>query len=241
MLKRSPALDEPRPLNAFGNRSRRGQPVAAARRARADRRAPRCDAAVRPLAVVLAVVLLATAGCGDQEQAETTPPPPGTSAETVTSPQRDEQMADTARCTNDQAGYSIEYPADWHTNADEPPTCTYFDPEPIELPERPRDVAGLAAISIRREPVAFSRVTGQDRGTRVIERAELEIARRPAVRRLIEATGQALLPEGRRSYQYLVNLDGQTLIATADGRDDRDFDANRELLDEMMRTLELKD
>ena len=68
----------------------------------------------------------------------------------------------------------------------------------------------------------------------------MQIAGRPAVRRLIEATGQALLPEGRRSYQYLVKLDGDTLVATADGREDRDFEAHREILDEMMRSLELK-
>ena len=195
---------------------------------------------VRARAVVLAVVLVATAGCGDEEQADT-PSPTGTSVETATSPQRDERMADTARCTHEQDGYSVEYPADWHTNSDDPPTCSFFDPEPIELPERPRDVAGLAAISIDRESVAFSRVTGEDRATRVIERDELEVAGRPAVRRLVEATGEALLPEGRRSYQYLVNLDGETLIATAVDGSGRDFDANRELLDEMMRSLELED
>ena len=188
--------------------------------------------------VILAAVMLAAAGCGDEEQADTTPPT-GTSAQTTTLPRLD-QMTETTRCTNEQDDYSIEYPADWHTNSDDPPTCEFFDPEPIELPEQPQDIAGVAAISIDREPVAFSRVTGEDPGTRVIERSELEIAGRPAVRRLTEATGQALLPAGRRSYQYLVKLDGDTLIATADGRDDRDFDANRELLDEMMRSLELK-
>lgn len=188
--------------------------------------------------VALAAVMLAAAGCGDEEQADTAPPT-ATSAETTTSP-RGEQMAKTTRCTNEQDDYSIEYPADWHTNSGDPPTCEFFDPEPIELPEQPQDVAGLAAISVDREPVAFSRVTGEDAGTRVIERDEVEIAGRPAVRRLIEATGQALLPEGRRSYQYLVKLDGDTLIATADGRDDRAFEANREILDEMMRSLELK-
>ena len=188
--------------------------------------------------VVLAAVMLAAAGCGDEEQADTTPPT-GTSAQTTTSP-RGVQMAQTTRCTNEQDGYSIEYPADWHTNSDDPPTCEFFDPEPIELPEQPQDVAGLAAISVDREPAAFSRVSGEDPGSRVIERGEVQIAGRPAVRRLIEATGQALLPEGRRSYQYLVKLDGDTLVATADGREDRDFEAHREILDEMMRSLELK-
>lgn len=194
--------------------------------------------ALRPLVVVLGAVMLAAAGCGDEEQADTAPPT-RTSVATTTSP-RGEQTAGTTRCTNEHDGYSVEYPADWHTNSDDPPTCEFFDPEPIELPEQPQDVAGLAAISVDREPVGFSRVTGQDPATRVIERAEVEIAGRPAVRRLVEATGQALLPEGRRSYQYLVKLDGDTLIATADGRDDRDFAANREILDEMMGSLELK-
>lgn len=187
--------------------------------------------------VVLAAVMLAAAGCGDEEQGATTAPT-GTSAETTTSP-RGEEMAETTRCTNEQDGYSVEYPADWHTDSDEPPPCEFFDPKPIELPEQPQDVAGLAVISVDREAVAFSRVTGEDPATRVVERGEVEVAGRPAVRRLIEATGQALLPEGRRSYQYLVKLDGDTLVATADGRDDRDFDANREILDEMMRSLEL--
>lgn len=180
---------------------------------------------MRRLALLLAVTLLAGAGCADGDEQDT--------------PERGEQTADTRRCTNEQAGYSIAYPADWHTNpGDVAPTCSYFDPQPIELPELPQDVAGLAAISIRPEPVAFSRVTGEDPATRVLQRGELEIAGRPAVRRLTEATGEGLGPQGRRSYQYLLNLDGETLIATAAGGG-RDFDANRELLDEMMRTLEL--
>lgn len=108
------------------------------------------------------------------------------------------------------------------------------------VPERPRDVAGLAAISIRRGPVAFSRVTGDDPATRVVERADVEVAGRPAVRRVTESTGEGLLPEGRRSYEYLVDLDGETLIASTLDGGGRDFGANREQLDEMMRSLELQ-
>lgn len=196
-------------------------------------------AAARPAALILlAVVLFAGAGCGDEERE--TPAATGPATATTAPPQREEETAQTQRCTNEQAGYSVDYPADWHTNpGDVVATCSFFDPEPIQVPER-QDAVGLAAISIRRESVAFSRVTGGDPGTRVIERDEIEVAGRPAVRRLTEATGEALLPEGERGYQYLVDLDGETLIASTSDSGDRNFSDNRDRLDEMMRSLELQ-
>ena len=224
------------PGDAIGTR---GDPQADHERSRAGHRVLHGNTATRALALLLALALFAAAGCGDE--GTDTGPSAGTGTQTTAAPEPGEPTAGTQRCTNEQDGYSVEFPADWQTNSDDPPTCSFFDPEPIMVPERPRDVAGLAAISIRREPVAFSRVTGEDPATRVVERADAEVAGRPAVRRVTESTGEGLLPEGRRSYEYLVDLDGETLIASTLDGGGRDFAANRERLDEMMRSLELQD
>ena len=128
---------------------------------------------MRALAILLSFGLLAAVGCGDDETGTGSP---ASATQTTAAPEPHEETAQTRRCASEEGGYSVEYPTDWHTNSGEPPTCSFFDPEPVEVPERPRDVAGLATISIRREPVAG-----------------------------------------------------------------RDFDANRDQLDAMMRTLQLED
>lgn len=187
------------------------------------------------LVALLAAGLLA-AGCGgDDDQARTTPTDQTATEQTTPTQTTDER---TKSCTNEQDGFSVERPADWHTNSgDGVPSCTFFHPERFQL--RQGTEALDIAILIKREPVAFSEVTGEDPGTRVVEREEIEIDGRRAVRREIEGTGDALIPEGTRGYQYLVDLDEQSIVATTYDIADLDFERNREVLDSMMESFEL--
>jgi len=143
------------------------------------------------------------------------------------------------RCENPDAGYAVRYPAGWHTNdGSVTAPCSFFHPEPFELPEASEPPP--LAVSISREPIALADLTRGSPATRVVAREEVEIAGRPAVRRETESTGDGLLPAGVRGLEYLVDLDGETLVAATRSQGGLDFERNGELLQEMVATLELR-
>lgn len=143
------------------------------------------------------------------------------------------------RCENPEAGYAVRYPAGWHTNdGSVTAPCSFFHPEAFELPEASEPPP--LAVSISRQPVAFAAVTGESPATRVVVSREVEVAGRPALRRETESTGEGLLSAGVRSLEYLVDLDGETLIAATRSQGRLDFERNGEVLQEMVATLELR-
>jgi hypothetical protein len=174
-------------------------------------------------AAVLAVVL---AGCGTDRET--------TTVTVTTAPSQAEATAQ--RCTNEDDGYSVAFPASWHTNTGEiAPACSFFHPDEFEVPERTETLG--VAILITREPVAFAAVAGEGGPRRDVTREELTVAERPAVKLEYVSTGDGLLPEGTPVYEVLVELEGSTLIATTAGLDDLDFDANKDVLDLMLESL----
>lgn len=197
------------------------------------------------VALVLAAAVVGACG-GDGDGAATTSPPPTTTGETGstttdgdTGDGEDGSGGETTGCTNEQYGFTVRYPADWHTNAgDVVPACSFFHPEPFEVPEA-TEATGFA-IMARREPVAIERITGNGLGTNVLEREEVEVAGRPAVRRETEATGEGLFPAGLRATQYLVDLDGETLVLETYAVEELDYERNVEVLDDLAETLELE-
>ena len=146
----------------------------------------------------------------------------------------------TQRCDNAERGYTVRYPEGWHANrGDVSEACSFFHPEPFELPEQTE--APDVAVSISREPVPFDQVAGESPAIRISEREETEIDGRAAVSRVTEATGDGLLPAGVRGYQYLVDLDGETMILSTYDVGDLDFERNRDVLDRMAEALRLSD
>lgn len=136
----------------------------------------------RPFAVSALFLPLALAACpqgGAPERLDTAQP--GTSTAEPPAP-ADPALAATASCTNSDAGYRIEYPAEWHTNAgDVMPAYSLFDPEPIRIEphtELPFDIA----VAIRRENITFERVTTAQPARRELMRAETRVGGRMAVR-----------------------------------------------------------
>jgi hypothetical protein len=180
-------------------------------------------------AALLAVLAVLAAGCAaDGDTATTTTLPAETGAAEATA----------QRCTNDEDGFSVAFPASWHTNADEvAAACSFFHPDEFEVPERTETLG--VAILISREPVAFEAVAGEQPSRRDVTREELTVAGRPAVRLEYVATADGLLPEGTPVYEVLVDLDGSTLIAATQGLDDLDFEANKDVLDLMVDSLRI--
>jgi hypothetical protein len=136
------------------------------------------------------------------------------------------------RCEHEDDGYSVAYPATWHTES-----CAFFHPDEFEAPER-TELLGVAIV-ISREPVAFDAITSDQPTREGVSSEELEVAGRPAVRLEYESTGDGLLPEGTPVYEVLVDLGGETLIAGTRGLGELDFEANKAVLDRMVESLRL--
>ncbi|MBW3577426.1 MAG: hypothetical protein KY462_06755 [Actinobacteria bacterium] len=189
--------------------------------------------------LVLAVIMLAVTAC--QRAPEEEPVSPTSPAETVTtpaSPVATGPMARTASCENADAAYRIDYPADWETNTgDVLAECSLFDPEPIDI-EPGTQIGFDVAIAIRAENVSFERVAEEDMAVDETSREETTVAGRQAVRVEGEGTGQALVPDGMRVYRYAVDLDGATLIAVTYDAGELDFETKRQVLDEMVASLQ---
>lgn len=189
--------------------------------------------------VLVAALALAAAACGRPGPVETGPATASSSPET-TAPAG---LSLTERCTNPEAGYAISYPRGWHTDpGDVLGPCRVFHPEPFELEagtEIPFDLS--VVVDVDDVPYAEIRDTIRDgdRGLRVRSRTETRVAGRPAIRVHGVGTGAALLPEGMDRYGYVVDLDERTLLATTYGAGDLSFATKQDVLDAMVRTLEL--
>lgn len=187
----------------------------------------------RVLLAAAAALLLAASACGGSSEGE--PETVTTETETETEASGGDELAE--RCENPDAGYAVRYPAGWHTNdGSVTAPCSFFHPEPFELPEASEPPP--LAVSISREPIALADLAGESPATRVLASEEVEVAGRPALRRETESTGDGLLPAGVRSLEYLVDLDGETLVAATRSHGGLAFERNGEVLQEMVATLE---
>ena len=187
----------------------------------------------RVLLAAAAALLLAASACGGNSEGE--PETVTTETETETEPSGGEELAE--RCENPDAGYAVRYPAGWHTNdGSVTARCSFFHPDPFELPEASEPPP--LAVSISREPIALADLAGESPATRVLASEEVEVAGRPALRRETESTGDGLLPAGVHSLEYLVDLDGETLVAVTRSQSGLDFERNGEVLQQMVATLE---
>lgn len=199
----------------------------------------------RLLAVVLLALALSLAACSGPDDSVvedmplTTPPP--TEDDTAggdTDGEASSGEAAWTSCTNPEAGYTVEYPGDWYVNDEgQLDPCQVFDPEPLDLPEQPRELSLGHAVLIRMEPIAFEDATRADLGAEVVEREDVEVDGRRAVRQERLGTGDALIPEDVAVTQYAVDVDGQTLLAVSYDIGEPAYERKVEVLDEMMASL----
>lgn len=163
-----------------------------------------------------------------------------TSAPTTPTPDTPQDAEGWQTCRNDQEGYSIGYPEDWHTDFLGPASrCRWFDREPFGL--EPRTDGPTTDLLVNHEARPFDRAVSSigDRG-RVITRERTEVAGRDALRFELEIKGSGFYPEGTLRYGYLVSHpDGRTLsVQTIDVGSDGHYDDNKEIVDTAVSTLE---
>ncbi|WP_375769246.1 hypothetical protein NR798_47525 [Archangium gephyra] len=174
--------------------------------------------------MMICLAVLATGGCAPQ-RVEARP-----------------QAPSLTRCSNPASRYSIAYPSAWRTNtgnAVEP--CRFFHPTAFEV--QPQSEEPLVAISVKREPMTLeSFVQGNTSSSSdVLQQEQLTLAGRPAVRLELRATQESpLLPPGTREYLYAIG-DGDSVVRVSTlAVRGLDYPANQAVLDEMVRTLELR-
>lgn len=181
----------------------------------------------RWLAAATTAVLLAASACASEDPVDSGPTPP---------PVRE---AVWNSCTNPAGAYAIDYPQEWHTNdADGLEPCRVFDPEPVELAERPQEIAITHGVIIGVEDVAFGTFTSADAGFEVIDEEQVEVDLQRAVRQELVATGQGLYPEGTELTRYAVDRNGETLVAQTFKAGELPYQRKVQVLDEMMSELE---
>ena len=142
------------------------------------------------------------------------------------------------RCVNADAGYAVRYPADWFVE-DKPEIepCAFFDDEPLDVPPRSEALGVAIRVDVRDVLIAQARQDALSGGEKEAEEAEA------AGRRAVRITGtlpeEVLLPAGTRITSWLIELDGRTLILTADDAGARDYEAAVDVLDQMAESVEL--
>jgi hypothetical protein len=139
-------------------------------------------------------------------------------------------------CSNDDEGFTVEHPPDWETNDGSVMSrCSLFDPEPIEVEpatEIPLDIA----VTITVEPTGPDRIL-EAADAEELSREESTIDGHEAVRQETRATGDAMLPAGTLTTQWVVTLDDGALVARTHDVGEPPYEESQEVLDRMVEHL----
>ena len=184
----------------------------------------------RTAAAVL--IVLAVSGCGDADDVAGPPPAAPTSA--AASP----SLPAAQRCENPQERYALHYPADWFVaqgSGIEP--CTFFDVEPVVL-EQGTEATQVAIRVDVREDVLLDQARRDTLGEGDMTAEDRSVGDWRAVRVTGTLTEEFLLPAGTHVTTWLVELDGRTMVMTADDHGAEDYEAAVAVLDEMVQSLE---
>ena len=148
-------------------------------------------------------------------------------------------IALTQTCTNETAGYRVRYPADWQTNQGEVTRfCRAFDPSEITLPDRAESFD--EAVLIRVDNIPFDRIADDENITeRMLSQRIVTIDGRQTIVTEGESNGRGLLPEGVRTYRYVVDLGDRILVGSTYDVATAQYERNKQVLAAMMESLEL--
>ena len=146
-----------------------------------------------------------------------------------------------ASCENPVDGYRVAYPERWHANDGEVTApCRVFDVQPPQV--EPNTVLPLASsvlllVEDRDLDTTHERVL-DDPATDVAQVEETEIGGRAALRVDGAATGEAYLRDGTEVHRTYVAFDDRTLTAQASALGEPDLSTNRDVIHDMLETLE---
>ena len=198
-------------------------------------------------ATVAAMGLL-VAACGTPEQPAEAPTDELPGAEQPTDDDADGEAAGPEarldlgdHCENPEDGYRIRYPEAWQANDGQVTApCRAFDVAVPDIqPDTVLPLASSALITVEDRGFDEMRALIQDDpATEVHDVAETEFDGRAALRVDGAATGEAYLDEGVEVHRTYVALGERTLIASSNELGEPDLDVRRDLIADMLATLE---
>lgn len=174
---------------------------------------------------------------GDDTPADDTDEPDTPPEDTDDERESDTDEAEFDAATCESAGVRIDYPRDWSIiTGKDLPSCRVFHPEPLEW----QNESLHYAVQLWVDAVRFADATGESVDEE-LDRREVTVDGRDAVRIERRSTGAGLLPEGEESTTYVVDLDGSVLVATTSTVGDTDYAGDVAVLDAMIATIDLDD
>lgn len=196
------------------------------------------------LFAVTALIVTACGGGGDDpdsaaptSRAATAPEATATAGPTSGTADGDGTTDEMAFTTCETEAFTMGYPQDWWTNpADEVPACRMYHPEPTEVQGESLHYAVQTYV----DDVEFEHVADDEGPDETLSREETTVDGRAAVVTEARASGDTLAPEGTRRYSYVIDLDGQILVAVTHSVGDTDYERDKAVLDRMVATLELR-
>lgn len=190
-------------------------------------------ARLAPLSVVLG---LAVSGIGIYRvvSADSGSAPTATST-TPTTTAAGAFTGSTAHCTDDAAGYALDYPAAWHTASDRDGSeCVLFDPEPFASPSGAGTINEVA-IQVLTVALPAERLARPSSDlTTVAEKTSTTVGGMPALR------FRTVFKDGGEDadYEYLIEIEPDTtLVLQVQGLYADDFDEAEAALDVMAASL----
>ncbi|WP_071515726.1 hypothetical protein [Geitlerinema sp. PCC 9228] len=205
--------------------------------------------------LALTVALCSSCTLTTQKQAKNPQNQPTTSPSPTATPQPNQETPQTPKtgkngnipalsqtCTNEEQGYSIQYPQQWFTNSGEVvATCHFFDQQPLEIEPRTEN---FAAINIRIEAIPFQKLRQMSKETKISSKQLFKntttIGDRTTIVIERQATGKGMLPKNMKFYSYQVDLGDRTFVATTYDSSSRNYQRNKKILDAMMDSLQIQ-
>jgi len=143
-------------------------------------------------------------------------------------------------CTNRALGFSIAYPARWHTaRLTAAGACLFFEPKPFRIPPN-SDFTGTA-LEVQPTQQSYAgliRTLSDPRFSRVQSRRRATVAGRPATRLETVATGAGLLNRGTRTYAYVIDRGRKPAFVVQTTRAaGASWPARKRIVDRAVRTL----
>jgi hypothetical protein len=205
---------------------------------------------LRVVTLVITALLLAACGQSADDGTDPSPPAEAPSPDETTDPVTPDDEEETGEEGSEDATdvgavaftdceadrYTVGYPEDWNTNSDEGllGPCEIFHPGAIDEPERARDRDLHHGVSMYVDAVDLADRDPSDSRNEILEERETTVDGRSALVVEYRSTGEALTPEGERSYSWTVDLDGEILVATTSSVGDTDYERDKRILDRMV-------